>query len=213
LCLLIFAAGLAPAAGATPQGIVLSDVGHALDGSTLTVTGWVHNQTEQPVSRLVIDVRGFSPSGDLAAFGSDGIPWDIAPDRSERFSVALAVPDRLIRDYTVIVSSTQDPTHPLAGLRRGVDLVLYRPLVLSRVRVSGEVEVGQLTLRSDIRGLPVAQLTVEATLILQQPKINFLQTLTVTLRPDASETFNIGGKRAVLVSLRVVDVVLNAVWN
>jgi len=92
-------------------------------------------------------------------------------------------------------------------------VALYRPLVLSRVRVVGDVDVGQLTLRSDVRGLPVAQLTVEATVILQQPKINLLQSLTVTLLPDASEVFEIGGKRAILVSIRVVDVLLRTMWD
>ncbi len=210
---MLTAVGLASPAGAGAPGIVLSDVSHTLDGSMLIVTGWVHNQTGRPVSRLVIDVSGFAPSGDMVVFGSDGIPWGIPPGRADRFSVSLAIADRLVRDYTVVVSSTQVPGYPLAGLRRGVDVALYRALVLSRVRVSGDVQVGRLTLRSDVRGMPVAQLTVEATLILQQPKVNLLQTLTVTLLPDASEVFEIGGRRAALVSLRIVDLLLNATWD
>ena len=162
---------------------------------------------------LVIDARGFSPSGDLIAFGSDGIPWGISPGQAERFSVFVPVPGTLIRDYTLAVSVPRVPVRPLAGVRRSVDVALYRSLVLSRVRVVGDVDVGQLTLRSDVRGLPVAQLTVEATVILKEPKINLLQTLTVTLLPDASEAFEIGGKRAILVSIRVVDVLLRTVWD
>ena len=81
------------------------------------------------------------------------------------------------------------------------------------VVASNFTNIGQLTLRSDVRGLPVAQLTVEATVILQQPKINLLQTLTVTLPADASEVFEIGGKRAALVSLRIVDVLLRTAWE
>ncbi len=149
----------------------------------------------------------------MVAFGSDGIPWNISPDRAERFSVALPVPDRLIRDYTVVVSSAQVPIRPLAGLRRGVDVALYRPLILSRVRVSGDVQIGQLTLHSDVRGMPVAQVIVEATLILFNPKVNLLQRLTVTLPPNASEAFAIGGKEAALVSLRIVDLLLQTAWD
>lgn len=214
LCLLLLAAaGRASSAGADVPEIVLSDVGHTLDGSTLVITGWVHNQTVRPVSRLVIDVSGFAPSGDMVVFGSDGIPWDIPPGRAERFSVPLPIPDRLVRDYTVVVSSTQPPGRPRAGLRRSVDVSLYRPLVLSRVRVSGDAQVGQLTLRSDVRGMPVAQVTVEATLILFNPEVNLLQKLTVTLPPDASKTFPIGGKEVALVSLRIVDLLLQTAWD
>src|SRR5437016_2652440 len=162
---------------------------------------------------LVIDARGSSPSGDLIAFGSDGIPWAVPPGRAEHFSVLVPVLETLIRDYTVAVSVPRIPARPLAGVRRSVDVALYRALVLSRVRIFGDVDIGQLTLRSDVRGLPVAQLTVEATVILQQPKINLLQTLTVTLPADASEVFEIGGKRAALVSLRIVDVLLRTAWE
>ncbi len=213
LLLVFVCAGAVSAAGAVQPAVILTDVAHTLDGSTLVITGWLHNQAGRPMSRLVIDVSGFAPSGDMVAFGSDGIPWDISPDRAERFSVALPVPDRLIRDYTVVVSSAQAPIYPLAGLRRSVDVALYRPLVLSRARVSGDVQVGQLTLRSDVHGMPVAQMTVEATLILFNPDVNLLQTLTVTLPADASKTFAIGGREAALVSLRIVDLLLQSAWD
>src|SRR3989442_151127 len=194
------------ARAAAPEPILaLSDVGHALDGDMLIITGWVTNRGMSPVSGLVIDARGFSPAGDLIAFGSDGIPWTVPPGRAEHFSVLVPVLETLIRDYTVAVSVPRVPVRPLAGVRRSVDVVLYRALVLSRVRIFGDVDIGQLTLRSDVRGLPVAQLTVEATVILQQPKINLLQTLTVTLPADATEAFEIGGNRAALGSLRTVD--------
>ena len=203
-----------PVTAAVPEPVVaLTDVSHALDGDTLVITGWVTNRGAGPVPGLVIDARGFSPAGDLIAFGSDGIPWAVPPGRAEHFSVLVPVLETLIRDYTVAVSVPRVPVRPLAGVRRSVDVVLYRALVLSRVRIFGDVDIGQLTLRSDVRGLPVAQLTVEATVILQQPKINLLQTLTVTLPADASEVFEIGGKRAALVSLRIVDVLLRTAWE
>ena len=199
--------------GARPLSIELSSVGHTLDGATLTVTGWVVNGGQAPLSRLVVDVHGFTPSGDLTAFGSDGIPWDISPGGAERFSVSLAVPAPLIRDYTVTVSSARAWGRPLAGVRRRVSSALYYTLVVSRVRLAADVRVGRLTLRTDVDGMPVAQITVEATLILFNPHVNLLQSLTVVMPPDATETFRIDGTRAALVSLRVVDLLLTTAWD
>jgi hypothetical protein len=193
--------------------IELSNVSHTLDGATLTVTGWVVNGGHAPLSRLVVDVHGFAPSGDLTAFGSDGIPWDIPPGGAERFSVSLAVPAPLIRDYTVTVSSARAWGRPLAGVRRRVDSALYHTLVVSRVRLAADVQVGRLTLRTDVGGMPVAQITVEATLILFNPHVNLLQSLTVVMPADATETFSIDGIRAALVSLRVVDLLLTTAWD
>ncbi len=186
---------------ARPSSIELSNVSHTLDGATLTVTGWVVNGGQAPLSRLVIDVHGFAPSGDLTAFGSDGIPWDIPPGGAERFSVSLAVPGPLIRDYTVTVSPARAWGRPLAGVRRRVDSALYRTLVVSRVRLAADVRVGRLTLRTDVGGMPVAQITVEATLIVFNPHVN------------ATETFSIDGTRAALVSLRIVDLLLTTAWD
>ena len=198
---------------ARPPSIELSNVSHTIDGATLTVTGWIVNAGQAPVSRLVVDVHGFAPSGDLTAFSSDGIPWDIPPGGAERFSVSLAVPTPLIRDYTVTVSSARAWGRPLAGLRRRVDSALYHALVLSRVRLAADVQTGRLTLRTDVRGMPVAQITVEATLVLFNPHVNLLQSLTVVMPPDATETFSIDGTRAALVSLRVVDLLLTTAWD
>lgn len=196
-----------------PASVELSNVSHTLDGATLTVTGWVVNGGHAPLSRLVIDVHGFAPSGDLTAFGTDGIPWDISPGGAERFSVSLAVPAPLIRDYTVTVSSARAWGRPLAGVRRRVDSTLYHPLVVSRVRVAADVHVGRLTLRTDVRGMPVAQITVEATLILFNPHVNLLQSLTVVLPADATETFSIDGLQAALVSVRIVDLLFTTGWD
>jgi len=198
---------------ARPSFIELSNVSHTLDGATLTVTGWVVNGGQAPLSRLVIDVHGFAPSGDLTAFGSDGIPWDIPPGGAERFSVSLVVPAPLIRDYTVTVSSARAWGRPLAGVRRRVDIALYHALVVSRVRLAAHVRPGRLTLRTDVGGMPVARITVEATLVLFNPLVNLLQSLTVVMPPDATETFSIDGIRAALVSLRVVDLLLTTGWD
>jgi hypothetical protein len=193
--------------------IELSNVSHTLDGATLTVTGWVVNGGQMPLSRLVVDVHGFIPSGDLTAFGSDGIPWDIRPGGAERFSVSLAVPAPLIRDYTVTVSSSRAWGRPLAGVHRRVNSALYHALVVSRVRLVADVRVGRLTLRTDVGGMPVAQITVEATLVIFNPQVNLLQSLTVVMPPDATETFSIDGIRVALVSLRVVDLLLTTAWD
>ena len=198
---------------ARPLLIALSSVSHTLDGATLTVTGWVVNGGQAPLSRLVIDVHGFAPSGDLTAFGSDGIPWDIPPGGAERFTVSLVVPAPLIRDYTVTVSSARAWGRPLAGVRRRVNSALYRALVVSRVRVAAHVRPGRLTLRTDVGGMPVAQITVEATLVVFNPHLNLLQSLTVVMPPDATETFSIDGTQAALVSLRVVDLLLTTAWD
>lgn len=198
---------------ARSPSIELSNVSHALDGAILTITGWVVNGGQAPLSRLVVDVHGFTPSGDLTAFGSDGIPWDIPPGGAERFSVALAVPASLIRDYTVTVSSARAWGRPLAGVRRRVDSALYHALVVSRVRLAAHVRPGRLTLRTDVDGMPVAQITVEATLVLFNPLVNLLQSFTVVMPPNATETFSIDGIRAALVSLRVVNLLLTTAWD
>jgi hypothetical protein len=198
---------------ARSPSIELSNVSHTLDGATLTVTGWVVNGGQTPLSRLVVDVHGFDPSGDLTAFGSDGIPWDISPGGAERFSVALAVPASLIRDYTVTVSSARPGERPLAGVRRRVDSALYHALVVSRVRLAAYVMPGRLTLRTDVGGMPVAQITVEATLVVFNPSVNLLQNLTVVMPPDATKTFDIEGTQAALVSVRVVDLLLTTAWD
>ncbi len=215
LVIVIGAAVLLPPAvrAASPPTLALTDVDHTLDGATLVVTGWVTNRGREPLGRLVIDVQGFAPSGELVTFGSDGIPWNILPDDAERFSVSLAVPASLIRDYAVTVAPARSLGRPLVGLRRHVEVVLYRSLVLSRVHLAADVQIGRLILRNDVGGMPVAQLTVEATLILFNPKVNLLQNLTVMLLPDSMETFAIGGKRATLVSLRIVDLLLKTAWD
>jgi hypothetical protein len=197
----------------SPPTLALTDVGHTLDGATLVVTGWVTNRGRDPLARLVVDVQGFAPSGELVTFGSDGIPWAILPDGAERFSVSLAVPPSLIRDYAVTVAPAQPLGRPLVELRRHVEVALYRSLVLSRVRLAADVQIGRLILRTDVGGMPVAQLTVEATLLLFNPNVNLLQHLTVLLPPDRTEMFAIGGTHATLLCLRIVGLVLKTAWD
>jgi hypothetical protein len=202
----------AGAQGEPPQ-LVLIDVAHALEGPTLVVTGRVHNRGAQPRSGLIIDVSGFSPAGDLSVFGSDGIPWTIRPDGTERFSVRLPVPRQLVRDYVLHLSLAGAPQRPLTGVRRSIDVGLYRPLLMSLVQVEGEVSAGVLTVRSRTAGLPVQRVTAEATVLIVQPQFNQLDRLTLDLRGDSTTAVTVGGLGAFLVSLRLVDILLRVSWE
>jgi len=78
--------------------ILFSEVAHAIEGRTLTVTGLVRNLGQQPLSRLVIDASGFGPSGELVTAGSDGVPWVLGPGVSERFTITMPIQKRLVRE-------------------------------------------------------------------------------------------------------------------
>ncbi len=207
---------IASPAGAAPDPdlrLAVTGLSHAVDGRALLINGWVENRGARPVSRLVVDATGFGPSGDQAFFGSDGIPWDIVPGGAERFTIRLPLADQPVRDYLVQVASIQQPRRPLASARRSVDIMLYRPLLLSIVRVSGDIQAGVIIVRSDAGGWPVAGVTVEATVIL--PRHNRLARVeTFTLDLPGRGTTRLGlGADATLLSLRVVDVRLSSVWS
>lgn len=158
--------------------LALANVSHTLDGATLIITGWVENRGPTPVARLVVDASGFAPSGDLVASGSDGIPWEIPAGGTERFTIALPIRGQLIREYIVQVSFARPPFRPLADVRRGVDVAMYRPLLFSMVSLTGMIRSGILTVRSDVRGLPVTLVTVSATVLLQHDQATSLEALT-----------------------------------
>lgn len=204
----------ATAGGTSPEAdLALVNVSHTVDGTELVVSGWVENRGRQPAGRLMVDVSGFSPSGDLASFGSDGIPWEIAPGQSERFTVRLPIHQPLIRDYVVQVAFARVPVRPLTGVRRGVDLALYRPLIFSMVKVRGDVLTGLLMVTSHAGGLPVTQVTVEATLFLPDPVFSRLQTLTLNLPADGSVSVPLGIGGAALLTLRITDILLKTAWS
>lgn len=202
------------AAGAqNTAGVVLTDLSHALEGSTLIISGSVRNRAASPVARLVVDASGFSASGDLVAFGSDGIPWEIPAGGDEQFAVRLPVGGQLVHDYVVRVAATPASLPPLAAARRAVRLELYRPLILSRVRVSGDASPGRLVVRSDVGMLPVVEVTVEATVILVQKRIDLLERLALTIPANGSRMVALGGRDLVLVDVRLVDVLLSSSWG
>lgn len=207
---------LGPAAAATPAsdpGVVLTGIAHALDGTTLVITGSVENRSGQALSRLVIDATGFGPSGDPAFFGSDGIPWDIAPHEAETFSIRLSLVDRPVRSYQVQVARVQQPRRPLASARRAVDSDFYRPLLLSIARLSGDLTLGILTVSADVRGWPVAQVTADVSVLITQPGgASRIETFKLDVTPGRPTRVGIGLHSA-LLSLRVVDVRPQSVWS
>jgi len=211
----ILTAGIfaAPAGSAElPTGLALANVSHTLDGRHLIVSGWVENRGPAPVGRLVVDASGTAPSGETTSFGSDGIPWQIAPGATEAFSLRLPVDGQLIRAYTVQVSFARAPIRPLASVRRGVELDLYRPLLLSVVRPRADLSGGLLTVRADAQQFPVAQVTVEVRLLLTHLIRRGLEVLLVDIPADGTTTFHLGMHHASVLSLRVVDVRLRVAW-
>lgn len=211
-CALVSAAGAAGSAQSAAP-VALADLSHALEGSTLVISGSVRNRAAAPVGRLVVDASGFSPSGDLVAFGSDGIPWEIPAGGVEPFAVRLPLGSQLVRDYVVRVALSRVPLAPLAAARRSVRLELYRPFILSRVRVSGDASPGVLVVRSDVGLLPVSEVTAEATVILVQKKIDLLERLALTIPANGSRMVAVGGRDLVLVDVRLIDVLLSSSWG
>jgi hypothetical protein len=210
--------GLAVAAAEPGAGLALTGVYHALEGRHLVISGWVENRGPSPVGRLVVDASGMAPSGETTAFGSDGIPWQIAPGASETFSLRLPVDDRLIRAYTVHVASASAPARPFASVRQTVSADLYRPLLLQMVRAQGDLIAGRLTLRADAQRLPVSTVTVEVRVIVIQSigrrpfEDRRIETLLVDVPAEGTVSIHLGTSNAVLLALRVTDVRLRIAW-
>lgn len=211
-------AAAVPASGAERgAALALANVSHTLEGRHLIVSGWVENRSPAPVGGLVIDARGISPTGETTAFGSDGIPWQIAPGEAESFSLRLPVDGQLIRAYSVQVGLARAPIRPLASVRRDVEAHLYRPLLLSVVRPQVDLTGGLLTVRADAQRLPVAQVTVEVRLLVSQLirrglEDRRIEVLLVDVPGDGATTFHLGLIGASVLSLRVTDVRLKVAW-
>lgn len=199
--------------------ILFSEVAHAIESRTLTVTGLVRNLGQQPLSRLVIDASGFGPSGELVTAGSDGVPWVLGPGVSERFTITMPIQKRLVREYVVQVAESTPPFTPITTVRRGVDVALYRPLILSMIRLRAQVVGGSLVLKADTEDLPVTHVTAQVTLLLTNLLTNVLtdQFEAVTLRVDvpanSSHTIFLGTLHALLLSTRVSDFRLRSAWS
>lgn len=209
----VFAA--APATATVPPGqILLTDVGHALDGRMLTITGRVTNAGPAPTTQLVIDADGYGPTGDLVASGSDGIPWRMAPGQAEQFRIGIPLERHLIREYVVQVSRVR-PAIPLASTRRGVEVALYREHLRTLIELRGEVRQGFLLIRVAGPVAPIAQVSAEATVLVFDPHLERFKPLRVPvdLAPSRPAVLFLGSPHAILVSLRVVDLLLRATWS
>lgn len=195
--------------------ILFSEVAHAIEGRTLTVTGLVRNLGQQPLSRLVIDASGFGPSGDLVTAGSDGVPWVLGPGQSERFSIAMPIHRRLVREYVVAVAESTPPFTPITSVRRGVDVDLYRPLILSMIRLRAQVQGGLLSVKAETEDLPITHVTAQITLLLTSVLTDHFEavTLNVDLKANSSQTIFLGVHHALLLAARVADFRLRSAWS
>jgi len=180
----------------------------------LVITGRVTNTSPAPVRPLVIDAAGYGPSGDLVATGSDGIPWEIARGQSERFAIDIPLERTLIREYVVQVSRVRASV-PFFSTRCSVDVALYRDYLRTLVDLRGHVFEGALTVRADGPGLPVVQVTAEATVLVFDPLLGGFKPLRLNLDLDLnrSTTVFVGSPHALLVSLRLVDLRLKSTWS
>lgn len=213
VCALGLLVGLAPhTAGAPPARLALSEIAHTLDGNIFVITGLIEN-LGPAAAGLVVDAVGYSVQGDELITGSDGIPWVVPSGGVERFSIRLIVRNRLIRDYVVKVAYARPPYTAIASVRRSVDLALYRGLILSVVQVRATLVDGWLFVRNRADSLPVAQVTVEVTVLLPFRKVFTLQTITLTVPADGTATAFIGLPGAVLVSTRITEVLLKVSWS
>lgn len=199
-------------AGNAGTALELAEVGHALQGRTLVVSGWVRNAGSGPVDRLVIDVTAFAPNGDLAGFGSDGIPWIIPPNGLERFQIFLPLGGALVRDYAVtIFASRPGPLRP-AAVTRTVDPALYRSLLQSMVRVRADTEATSLVLRVGAEGLPVMGVRVKVILLLQDKDRVDLRSIIVAVPVDRAVRLPFTPLIVRVVSVEVVDVTITPTW-
>jgi len=206
-------AGRLSAAAPAPR-ILLTDVSHALEGRSLVITGGVTNAGSAAVAPLVIDASGFGPAGDLVAMGSDGIPWEMGPGQTERFSISIPLGRMLIREYVVQVSRVRAPA-PYSSARRGVDVALYREHLRTLVMLRGDLFKGVLTVRAEGPGLPVAVVTADAQVLVFNPLLEGFQPVRLSLDLDLnrSRTVFVGSPHAFLISLRLVDLRLKVTWS
>lgn len=212
LVLVLVPFGVAAAQAETSVSLV--DVFHTLDGRLVTISGVLRNTGTLPLRGLIIDANGYGPDGQLVASGTDGVPWQLPPGTIERFSMALPLGPRLVREYVVQVTLPR-LSGPLATARRTVDTELYRQHVRTLITLEGSTRNGLLTVRADATGLPVSQVSVRANLWALDPFLEHFRLVTIDfdVPADRSKTVFISTVHAVLVSLQIVDVRLRASWS
>lgn len=208
--------GLAAASPPAPRAtLALGEVTHSLEDSTLVISGWVRNAGGLPVSGLVIDASGFAPTGDLAAFGSDGIPWIMRPDAAEHFRIFLPLGKALVSTYTVSVTGSRPRQDRPATVTRAIFPRFYRPLILPRVRVNVSAEAYSLTFTASAEGLPVTAVEVSVQLLVDELRgaLPDFRVLTVEVPVDRPMRMRFAPLILKVVSVSVVDVVLAPSWT
>lgn len=193
---------------------VLIDVSHTLDGRTIAISGLLRNTGALPLRGLVIDATGYGAVGEQVALGTDGIPWQVAPGGTERFTMSLPLGPLLVREYVVQVT-VPSASRPLATARRAIETELYRRHIQSLVTLQGSTYNGLLVVRADTDGLPVSLVSVRASLWALDPFLDHFRLVTLDFDVQAGRgtTVLVSPVQAVLVSLQVTDVRLRATWS
>ncbi|MDQ7829936.1 MAG: hypothetical protein QN195_01645 [Armatimonadota bacterium] len=203
----------APAAPGARATVELLGVAHGLADRQFTVTGTVRNAGPLAVSRLVIDVWGYGPQGDLAAFGSDGIPWILAPGESEAFRAVLPLGRTLIRSYRLAVTDARPPLVDPPVLTRTVEAGLYTALALREVRVVTEVRPGTVTLRALPGDLPVARVRARLTVLVHDGATLVIHTMPVPLVVGEVLRVGFAGPVVRVLAVEVTGVDFEAAWS
>jgi len=198
-----------PAAGAVLE---LTEVTHALQERTLVISGWVRNAGRLPVAGLVIDASGFAPVGDLAAFGSDGIPWSMRPGSAEHFQIFLPLSRTLVSSYTVTISASRPRQARASTVTRSIFPAFYRPLILPRVQVDVETGPTVLIFTASADGLPVAAVQVTVNLLVREKHDIVLRVLTVEVPVGRPLRLGFAPLIVRVVSVTVADVILSPSW-
>ena len=211
-------AGAAPSGTNTPPppaGAVLelTEVTHALQERTLVISGWVRNAGRLSVAGLVIDASGFAPVGDLAAFGSDGIPWSMRPGSAEHFQIFLPLSRTLVSNYTVTISASRPRQARVSTVTRSIFPAFYRPLILPRVQVNVDAEPTALTFTASADGLPVAAVQVTVNLLVREKTDIVLRVLTVEIPVGRPLRLRFAPLIVRVVSVTVADVILSPSWT
>ncbi len=219
LCGLIPArAGAASSAASPPPpaaAVVLDlvEVTHALQRGTLVISGLVRNVGRLPAAALVIDASGFAPTGDLAAFGSDGIPWVMPPGAIERFQIFLPLGRSLVSNYTVTISGSRPRQARPAAVTRSIFPAFYRQLILSRVQVDVDNERFALTFTASADELPVEAVLVTVNLLVRDKNDIVLRAFTVEVPVGRPLRLRFAPLIVRVVSVTVADVILSFSWT
>lgn len=207
------APAVSSAVASAPKALVdLLDVNVSLRDRSLVVSGLVRNSGPVVVSNLVIDAWGFGVHRDLAAFGSDGIPWAILPSRDEPFEIFLPFGQTLTRTLVVQVSKSRPALAREVSTSRTLSSRFYRALAMREVRVEVDVQLSSAVVRASAGGFPVESISVEITFLVRESQGFVLHTLRVEVPMGGSVRVSADGLIAKVHQLRVIDVTFSPPW-